>query len=940
LRAPLLLVLALLPLGAASHGGLAPALRADQPRPDDPGARVAWWHRQRAYPARDVPAGAWARAREPFRAARHHPRDQAALPWKPLGPAPLDTSQGAYGTPNMSPSAGRASALAIDPADPQTLYAGYALGGLWKSGDAGATWAPLLDLSPTLAVGAVALDPAAPGTIYVGTGEPAPYLGYVGEGILRSTDGGKNFTTLGADVFAGLSVGRILVDPGAGALYAAAMFGAHGRGQSCNSDYDAPGQGLYRSTDAGATWSLLKAGKIVDLEVDPSVLPRRILVSDYGGGASYSEDGGVTFAPVTGLPAKARRIEFAVSPANPAVVYAGFGLSGAAALYLSTDGGKSFSPSAGAPDYCQAQCYYDNAIAVDPTDEKTVYLGGSLCGVWKTTSGTDPQPTWVNVTLPNQDCKGGAAWYDGYVHPDVHALLVDPAHPATVYAATDGGVARSTDGGATWAQRNAGVGTLQVYALCADPGAGGGVYGGAQDLGVFLRSGAGFRGVVSADGGPCAVDPGDPQTVLASTEYGSILKTTTAFATTPSYVFVADPKECQASEPGCGDRVGFIAPLVGDPGTKGTFYVGTHRVWKTDAAGAEGSWTPISGDLTAGATSVHCPDAKTFNVLDDTLTALAVAPSASGVIYTGSQTGRVFATRDGGATWARVDKAPLPGRWVSAIAVDPRDAGVVFAAFSGFADATPGAPGHVFRSADGGLTWEPRDLGADTPVDTLVAHPLAPDLLYAGTDAGVLVTTDGGKTWAPLGDGLPSVPVYALVYQRAAGALLAGTFGRSLWSVTFPAGDLGVLPGSLAFAAPAGGSAPPQTITVAAGDPRGAITAFTVTAGAPWASVDVTAGTAAGAAGQVVTVKVAPGKLAAGAHDTHVTITPAGGGAPQEVAVRLTITAAVVAPPGPDAGCGCRVGSRSQPVGGAAALLGLAAIAARRARRKRLSSRR
>ncbi|MFT3767605.1 MAG: MYXO-CTERM sorting domain-containing protein [Minicystis sp.] len=932
LSASVLVLAAFAPLGASSHA--VPArLRLDTPRRDDPGARVAWWHRQRAYPAADAPSGAWARARIPFREARKHPRDAAPIAWKPIGPAPLDTTKGAYSTPNMSPSAGRASAIAVDPTDSKIIYAGYALGGVWKSTDGGAAWTPLLDLAPTLAVGAVALDPAAPSTLYVGTGEPAPYIGYVGQGILRSTDGGQTFEKIGGAVFDGLSVGRILVD--GSDLYAAAMFGAHGRGQSCNSDYDEPGQGLYRSTDGGATWTMIKAGKIIDVEIDTSVNPHRFLVSDFAAGVFWSENDGDTWTPATGLPAKIRRAELAFSPANPSVVYAGMGVSGQGVLYLSTDGGKSFNQVQGAPDYCQVQCYYDNTVAVDPTDEKTVYLGGNLCGIWKTTNATDPQPTWVNVTLPNHDCKGGTAWYDGFVHPDIHALAFDPASPSTVYAATDGGLARSVDAGDTWAQLNDGVGTLQIYALCADPQDPSAIYGGSQDTGVFMRSDTGFRVVVAADGGPCAIDPGDSKTVLASTEYGSILKTQTAFANTPSYVFETDPNECTAGEPGCGDRTSFIAPLVGDPGTKGTFYVGTYRVWKSDAAGDEESWKPISGDLTAGSMSVHCPDAKTFNVLDDTLTALAVAPSAPAVLYTGSQTGRMFTTRDGGKSWTRVDKAPLPGRWVSAIAVDPRDPAVVFASFSGFADATPGAPGHVFRSADGGDTWELRDIGTDTPVDTLIAHAVTSDLLYAGTDAGVLFTTDGGKSWSPLGDALPSVPVYSLVHHRAGNTLLAGTFGRSAWTLNLPKGTLGVVPGQLTFTAPIGGSAAAQTIQITTSDPRGGITHFTAAAGAPWASVDRASGDVAGARGEVLSVAVTPGKLAADDHDTTITITPEGGGAPLQVPLRLTITEATE-PVVTDGGCGCRVGSARGETS-TRALLAIAAIVALRARRKRLS---
>jgi MYXO-CTERM domain-containing protein len=939
-NAPVLLC-SLLALAAAPAG--APPLRPEHIPDADPALRHAWWHQQRAYPAADIPEGAHARARAAYHAARHRPRSGAKLTWKPIGPAPLDTTYGMYETPNMSPSAGRASAIAVDPTDSKIIYAGYAMGGVWKTIDGGKSWTPLMDLEPTLAVGAIALDPAAPGTLYVGTGEPAPYIGYAGQGIFKSTDGGATFAPLATMPFDGLVVSRLVLD--GAVLYASTMFGAEGRGVNCNSAYDAKGQGVYRSDDDGKTWTLLKAGKIVDLEVDVSVTPRRLLISDYATGAFLSEDGGATWIAPVGLPTaqsspRGSRIELSFSAANPAIVYAGLGLGGQAAIFVSSDGGKTFAAMPGAPDYCQTQCYYDNAVLADPVDEKTLYVGGGLCGIWKTSDATSATPTWVNVSLPAASCQGGAVWFDGYVHPDVHALAFDPKDHAVVFTASDGGIARSGDGGATWAQLNDGVGTLQIYALCGHPQDPTVIYGGAQDSGILARGSESltWRGIIAADGGPCAVDAADPKTVLASNEYAAVVRTQDAFASAPTYVFDATPGECQSGEPGCGDRVSFIAPLVGDPGTPGTYYIGTHRLWKSAAGGTKDSWKAISPDLTAGKKSVKCPDAASFGAADDTLTAVAVAPSAPGILYTGSQTGRISASVDGGLTWTRVDKAPLPSRWVSSLAVDPRDGNIVYAGFSGFDASTPATPGHVFRSTDAGGTWEARGIGMDTPVDTLLAHPVASDLLYAGTDFGVLVTTDGGKSWAPLGEALPHVAVYSLLYQRAASALVAGTFGRSAWQLPLPPGSLTVTPAKLSFTIAAGKGAPPaQTIAVGDDDPRGSIVSFTASAAAPWAALDHAAGDAAGATPVALAVTITRGTLAAGEHDTSVTITPKVGGKAILVPVHLTIEAGAVVPEAK--GCGCRVGAgqAGAPAGalGVVALLGLL-----RRRRERVGYRR
>jgi MYXO-CTERM domain-containing protein len=908
--------------------------------PDDAGVA---WQIARGFPLGRIPHGAYARGRDTLRARRHRPTKVTGPlppPWTPLGPGPLDTSQGSLETHNASPAAGRASAVAVDPTNSQTIYAGFALGGVWKTTDGGVTWAPLMDLAPTLAVGSLAIDPAAPDTLYVGTGEPAPYLGYSGEGILRSTDGGQTFTKIGGTTLDGLTIGRVFLDGAAGQIYATAFYGGLGRGQICNFDVDAPGQGLYRSDDGGATFTSLLSGEITDLEVDTSVMPRRLFVGQFAKGALRSDDGGQTWVAPAGLPTKASRVALAVAPTNPSVVYAGLGDGAISTVYVSQDGGKTFAAMPGAPDYCKSQCYYDNAVAVDPNDDKTVYVGGSLCGVWKTSNGTDPAPTWDNVSLEGQGCSGGNNWFAGYVHPDVHAIAFDPSQPGTVFAATDGGVARSVDGGQTWTQLNAGIATLQLYALCADPSSPLTVYGGSQDNGISMRASSSltWTGLSAGDGGPCAVDPKNPKLVLVSGAEATIFRTLDGFAGDPILAFTTDPADCSSGAPGCGDRTGFIAPLAGDPSTSGTFYVGTYRVYQTKDGGAK--WSAVSGDLTAGASSMKCPNAS-FAPLDDALSVLAVAPSAPGTIYAGSQTGVLSVTTNGGQTWTRVDKPPLPGRWISGLAIDPGDSKTVFASFSGFDAATPAAPGHVFRSTDGGQTWALRDIPADVPVDSLLGHPVGSGLLYAGTDAGLLVTTDGGQTWTSFDDGLPNAPVYALVYQRPAGALLAGTFGRSAWSRTFVPGTLSASPPTLTFTAVTGMPAPPaQPVAVSQDDVWGSIVGFTVTPGAAWLSVDAGSGAAAGATPVTVNASVDAGQLAAGGYDTTLAVTPSGGGTAISIPVHLTVktlpgvppSAVLPAAPAKKGGCGCRAAGEDRGGEGWIAVLGVAALLWRRRR--------
>ena len=927
--------------------------------------RAEHWFSQRAYPGGGIPEGAYASAEAAWsKIPRALPRganpmkplgptppsgpgeDPLEATWDFLGPAPLDVSKGAYATPNMSPTGGRTSAIAVDPSNSSIIYVGTAMGGVWKSLDNGKSWKPLMDDQPSLAVGSLAIDPASPSTVYVGTGEPAYRGGYGGRGLYKSTDSGATWSKTGGDGFDELTIGRLVLD--GGDIYLAAAFGAAGRGESCTSTYSgAPGQGAYRSTDGGKTFTLLRAGRTVDLEVDTSVTPRRLYLSDYDTGVHRSVDGGTTWTDPTGINVSPYgRAEIAITAADPNVVYVGQGDGTVAHVYRSTDAAKTFTELAGAPDYCYSQCDYDNSVVADPTDANTVWLGGGLCAIYKTTTGLAAQTDWVNVSLPGGNCGGSLEnWSLGRVHPDVHAIGFDPKNPAIVYTASDGGLARTKDGGGTWERLNEGVGTVQFYGLCVDATNPDIVYGGAQDNGSFVRTttAGAWKGVLTGDGGPCAVDSGDPNVVLMSGEAGSVIRSTDGFKKkVPLFVFEPDGPNCKVgTDPGCHDRTGFIAPIAADPGTAGTFYMGTYRVWRSTAGGTKVSWKAISKDLTGGTSSVPCISANGGEG-DDVLSTITVAPSSSATIYTGSQGGVISVTADGGATWTNITKAPLPKRWVSGIAVDPVNADTVYAAFSGFDKSTPTAPGHLFVSTNRGGTWTRLDLGFDAPLDALVAHPVAPGLLYVGTDLGAMVSTDGGKSFAVLGDSLPNVAVYSLAFQRGSTSLFAGTFGRSAWRMTFTAGALVASPATLTFAHQRGTPEPaPQVVTIVNEEIYGSVTDFTVASDSPWLTATAAATTVSGPKGAAVTATIIP-NTPIGEYDGKITVTPTKSGSPVDVAIHLSVTAEPIPTPPvekpDDKGCGCRAaGSPGAPRLG---LIGLSALGLLVARRRRGGARR
>ncbi len=870
----------------------------------------------------------------------------AAPDWKFLGPAPLDVSQGPLETPNMGPTAGRASALAVDPTDPNVLYAGFAQGGVWKSIDDGTSWKPIFDGMKTLAIGSVTIDPSNHDAIWIGTGEAAPYAGRAGLGLFVSTDGGATFGQRGGNLFDDKAIAKIRFD--GPDVYLAVTFSGMGRGEPCTNTYgDAAGQGLYRTSDLGQTFTLVKAGAMTDIEIDASVTPHRLFVSDYDAGAFKSDDGGATWQALTGLPAapSAKRIELTISEANPAYVYAGLQVGNAARVYVSKDHGATFVEIAGAPNYCESQCYYDNAVLVDPTNPDKLYLGGALCGMWGSTNATAAAPTWTNLSTLNNDCGvDDASWYLGYVHVDIHSLTLDPSNPATIYASTDGGLARSKDSGATWERLNAGIGTLQLYGVCVDPNDASVIYGGSQDNGV-MKSAQGsltWRGLSSGDGGPCAVDAGDSKIVLTTIAGGSVFRSTNAFASVPfSPVFSADPVSCTA-EPGCGDRSAFIAPLIGDPSRPHTFYVGTQRLWKSSEGGTQKSWKAVSPDLTAGAGNLTC-STSAFGQGNDVLSAIAVSRTEEGTLYTGSQAGVLQRTTDGGATWTRISKAPLPERYVSGLAVDPLDSKRIYAAFSGFSSDTSATPGHVFRSADGGDTWILADTPGDEPIDSLLAHPFGPGLVYAGTESGVLASLDAGATWQPLGDGLPHSAVYSLAFQEKASTLVVGTHGRSIWSLTFASGELQAAPESLAFTATFGGADPaPQTVVAHDTEQLGSTQSFTANADVDWITGFPVSGGAAGGQGTPIAVTVSIAGLEVGGYDGTVVLT--GPDKNVVIPVHLEITTEPVPVPVPTpttdaevdvsgSGCACRVEPARRGENGWLAM-GLVALALTRKRRR------
>jgi hypothetical protein len=711
--------------------------------------RWKYFNNPRAYPLANIPTGAYQRAVSYYEqkwGLQNRPFDKPnaldVSAWTPIGPAPIGT------TPTTS---GRINSIAIDPTNTNVIYLAAATGGVWKSTDGGASWVAKTDAQCSLAMGSVVLDPANPQIVYAGTGEQNFSAdSFYGCGVLRSSDGGNTWTRLGGGIFStatgGATIARVIVDPsGAGSLTASKVFAA-------------TSFGLYRSVDSGQTWTNTLNGIVTDLAMDP--VNSSILYASVGATFGTAENGiykstnnGVTWTKLAGgLPAaNLGRIELSVAPSSPSTIYAAiqntanFQLLG---IFKSTDSGATWAQLAATNASCNSQCWYDLHVTVSPASANTVFFGG--VNLYKSTDGG-----------ASFDVIGLA---DG-VHVDHHFFTFQPGTPSVTYAASDGGIWKSTDSGDSWVSLNANLSITQFYGGAAlHPTDAGTVMGGTQDNGTLVTTGAiAWQQVIGGDGGYAAIDFNDPTTRYGETQWQ------------PGQGFIG-PRRSDAGGAfnqklngiDVNDRGEFIAPLVMSPSASQTLYFGTFRVYRTTNKGE--NWTAISPDLTTGGT----------------ITAIAQAKTTAQVIYVGASDGSLQVTQNGGTTWT-ASNAGLPNRTVKWIAVDPTNPAIAFVVFSGF------GTGHVFKTTNSGTTWVniSSDL-PDVPVNSIVLDPAAPTTkIYVGTDLGIMGTTNGGTSWTPFNNGMPNVPVFDLVFNQTTNTLVAATHGRGMFKATLGGGGGG-----------------------------------------------------------------------------------------------------------------------------------------------------
>lgn len=750
---------------------------------DVPDLRKNWFWEQRAYPLDTIPADANMKALEQVEARGMIEVASPEQSWQSLGPDSID--HGLIGLHNCTQVdcdawrtnvSGRTKVIVFHPQNPNILYVATAVGGIWKSTDRGASYTSITSDQPSHAFHSLALDPSDPNVIYAGTGE---IQGYYGVGMLKSTNGGQSWTLLGQDIFEGVVISSIVVHPTqTNTIYAATSIQIQDEGKQF------PPRGIFRSTNGGQTWTTLAScdncygiSDLIMEDSNPSVLYAGV----HGQGVLKSTDGGNNWLSLTnGLPDRGfDRVELANGRGGQAgVLYAGLDArvnSGGRVvpwglIYKSGDHGQSWQLLQNAPNYCSSQCGYDNIIAVHPTNADTVYIGGNLVA-------GDP---WAGVVHKTKD--GGQSWQDmtpgtaqnRMVHPDMHAIAFNPANPNEVWVGNDGGIFRSSNGGQTWEHRNSGLSTLQFINIGIHPTNPSIAFGGLQDNAKAKYDGSKWIGLDTGDGGYSEIDTFDPK-YWYSTRY-SIQGSVVQFQRNDKggTVPLSDWQQ-KANGIDINDRVLFYVPFVMDPSSQGMLYLGTHRLYRTNNRGD--SWQVISGDLTFGEQS------------RGRISAIAVAPNDSNTIYTGSSDGLVAVTRNLGGSWSDATGSTFPRRFVSDIAIRNSSADTAYVVFNGYDTHTPSTPGHVFKTGNGGQSWQNISSNLpDIPLLSIVLDPRNPNHLYVGSDIGVFRSTNDGASWSYYNQGLATVPVTDLELNDTTRQLWAGTGGRGVYRMSLGGG--------------------------------------------------------------------------------------------------------------------------------------------------------
>mgnify|MGYP006268077277 CR=1 FL=1 len=684
---------------------------------------------------------------------------------------------------NIGPFRGGRSVASCGVAgDPLTYYMGTTGGGVWKTTDAGENWTNISDGQlATGTVGAIAVAPSDPNVIYVGMGEHAirGVMTSSGDGIYKSTDAGRTWKHIGLPESQHIS--DIVIHPEDPDIVFVSVQGAQ---------YGPTSQrGIYKSTDGGRSWKNVlfidKNTGASSLTIDPTnprILygamwehrryPWTMQSGGPGSGLFKSTDMGETWEKMNeGLPKEMGKAGITVSPANPDRVWAVIEAAGEkGGVYRSDDRGKKWT-QLNKDRVNIARSWYYMEIFADPNHENVVYVLNAP--VMKSIDGGR---SFAPVSTP---------------HGDNHHLWINPANSDWMINSNDGGSNVSLDGGRSWStQKN--QPTAQFYRVITDNQVPYHIYGGQQDnsaIGIASRdrdNGIDWKdwySVAGCESAYLAFDPDDPQMIYGGCYQGIIDRWERASGLTQSIKAYPElalgnvPKELKY-------RFNWNAPIISSPHDRNTIYHAGNVVFKTQDGGI--NWEVISPDLTRNDTTKQGPGGGPFTNEAaggenyNTIMYLTESPHEEGVIWSGSDDGLVYLTRDGGENWQNVTPSGMPEGIVNAIEVsshDPAKAYIVVMRYK-FNDLSP----YIYMTKDYGASWKRIDDGIRDPytfIRVVREDRKVSGLLYAGSETGLYVSWDDGQNWEEVQLNLPVVAINDLTIQD--NDLVAATAGRSFW---------------------------------------------------------------------------------------------------------------------------------------------------------------
>jgi photosystem II stability/assembly factor-like uncharacterized protein len=657
---------------------------------------------------------------------------------------------------------GRILSIAIDPTNGNRIFVGSASGGIWRTitGGVGSNaWRQVATNYPVLGVAALIIHPGNPNIIYAGTGEvyrtANSNIGYnvwkargtYGVGILKSTDGGVSWAQVfGKNMSDLFAVNRLKFDP-----------------IDANIVYASTTDGLYRTLNAGINWTkILNKTYVSDFAINPTNNTQMVAavgnLLDTDKGIYRSTDGGATWVKITaGLPATYEGfIHFDNVAISPNMLMASIGRDAGTTsneLYRSNDFGATWTELNNS-NHCEYQFWYSHDVAINPSNANSFVFGG--------------------VNLYNYNASSGNRTSVGGVHSDIHDIAFDPSNSNIVYVACDGGMYRSTNGGASFSMVNSGLQAVQFYApfgVC--PGNPNIMVGGLQDNGVVRYNGTTWSSVAGGDGGPTVFHPTNPNIVFSSNDARHVMKSTnggTSFSEVlTSWAFAAD------------SRTAFMAPLAISKSNPNVVYSGTDNLHKSSSGGGSGSW---NGNNYNSATTY-------IEAQHKTAIAIAVSPVNENKLYISTSPfaqydndvnnlyvntpPNLFKSTNGGTSWTNI-KGSLPDRFVMDFEISPTSDDSVWIVLGGFGTS------HVYVTGNGGVTWTAKGNGLpDVPTNAIALDPLDPSTVYVGNDLGVYVSPDRGNTWFDFNNGLwDATQVMDLIVAKNR-KLVAATHGKGVF---------------------------------------------------------------------------------------------------------------------------------------------------------------